>query len=206
MLSIQYRNQQHNLRSSERLSQCRKVEQTGERSLVFQLLCHEANYSQGTQGCGLDNQPIQLPHVAITLSFGTKLSSIGRADIQRVSIQAGAIAAGNACALKPSEMTPAFSAVLADLLPKYLDPELYRVINGAVPETTKVSYRDLTLCKEANCHCCRSWGFSGTIVRDKLPSIFEFTLIFYESFIHRELSCRIYRAYCRCQNTEPSFN
>ncbi|KAH9989638.1 NAD-aldehyde dehydrogenase [Russula vinacea] len=51
---------------------------------------------------------------------------------------AGAIAAGNACALKPSETTPAFSALLADLLPKYLDPELYTVINGAIPETTKV--------------------------------------------------------------------
>ncbi|KAN0116179.1 Aldehyde/histidinol dehydrogenase [Russula decolorans] len=51
---------------------------------------------------------------------------------------AGAIAAGNACALKPSEMTPAFSALLADLLPQYLDPELYSVINGAVPETTKI--------------------------------------------------------------------
>jgi len=28
--------------------------------------------------------------------------------------------------------------LLADLLPKYLDPELYKVINGAVPETTKL--------------------------------------------------------------------
>jgi hypothetical protein len=37
-------------------------------------------------------------------------------------------------------MTPAFSALVADLLPKYLDPELYTVINGAIPETTKVSY------------------------------------------------------------------
>jgi aldehyde dehydrogenase (NAD+) len=56
------------------------------------------------------------------------------------SFQAGAIAAGNACALKPSELTPAFSALLAELLPNYLDPELYTVINGAIPETTKVSY------------------------------------------------------------------
>src|SRR5258708_9639145 len=122
MLSIQYRNQQHNLRSSECLSQCRKVEQTGERSLVFQLLCHEANYSQGTQGCGLDNQPIQLPHVAITLSFGTKLSSIGRADIQRVSIQAGAIPTGNACPPKPPDMPPPSSPRLPHLFPTYPHP------------------------------------------------------------------------------------
>ncbi|KAH9060602.1 NAD-aldehyde dehydrogenase [Lactarius vividus] len=51
---------------------------------------------------------------------------------------AGAIAAGNACLLKPSELTPAFSALVAELVPKYLDPELYAVINGAIPETTKV--------------------------------------------------------------------
>ncbi|KAH9048420.1 NAD-aldehyde dehydrogenase [Lactarius hengduanensis] len=50
---------------------------------------------------------------------------------------AGAIAAGNACLLKPSELTPAFSALVAELVPKYLDPELYAVMNGAIPETTK---------------------------------------------------------------------
>ncbi|KAI9509301.1 NAD-aldehyde dehydrogenase [Russula earlei] len=51
---------------------------------------------------------------------------------------AGAIAAGNACTLKPSELTPAFSALLAELFPKYLDPDLYTVINGAIPEATKL--------------------------------------------------------------------
>ncbi|KAN0138292.1 Aldehyde/histidinol dehydrogenase [Lactarius tabidus] len=50
----------------------------------------------------------------------------------------GAIAAGNACVLKPSELTPAFSALIAELVPKYLDPELYAVVNGGIPETTKV--------------------------------------------------------------------
>jgi hypothetical protein len=141
------------------------MEQARARSLVFQLLCHEANHSQGTQGRGLDNQSIQLPNVAITWSFGTKLLSINWADIQRVLIQAGAIAAGNACALKPSETTPAFSALLADLLPKYLDPELYTVINGTIPETTKVSYLRLERRKQVNDHFCRFWNFSGIIVR-----------------------------------------
>jgi len=50
----------------------------------------------------------------------------------------GAIAAGNACLLKPSELTPAFSALMAELVPKYLDPESYAVVNGGIPETTKV--------------------------------------------------------------------
>lgn len=50
----------------------------------------------------------------------------------------GAIAAGNACVLKPSELVPATSTLIAELLPRYLDNEMYRVVNGAVPETTKV--------------------------------------------------------------------
>ncbi|KAI1784926.1 NAD-dependent aldehyde dehydrogenase [Ganoderma leucocontextum] len=50
----------------------------------------------------------------------------------------GAIAAGNAVVLKPSEQTPATSALFAELFPKYLDPELYQVVNGGVPETTKL--------------------------------------------------------------------
>ena len=56
--------------------------------------------------------------------------------------QVSAIAAGNAAVLKPSEQTPALSQLLADLVPKYLDPELYAVINGGIPEATKVCSRD----------------------------------------------------------------
>jgi hypothetical protein len=133
------------------------MEQTRECSLVLQLLRHEANYPQTTQGCSLDNQSIQLPHVALTWSFGTQSSGVERLSpvTQRISFQAGAIAAGNACALKPSELTPAFSALLAELLPNYLDPELYTVINGAIPETTKVSYLLLQGHAQTNCRLCR---------------------------------------------------
>lgn len=49
---------------------------------------------------------------------------------------AGAIAAGCPCVIKPSELTPATSALMAELFPKYLDQDLYRVVNGAVKETT----------------------------------------------------------------------
>ncbi|KAI0353663.1 aldehyde dehydrogenase [Trametes cingulata] len=49
-----------------------------------------------------------------------------------------AIAAGDAAVLKPSEQTPATSQLMAELVPKYLDPELYHVVNGGVPETTKL--------------------------------------------------------------------
>jgi aldehyde dehydrogenase (NAD+) len=48
----------------------------------------------------------------------------------------GAIAAGNCAVLKPSEMTPACSDLLAELVPRYLDPELVQVVMGGIPETT----------------------------------------------------------------------
>ncbi|WP_431678368.1 aldehyde dehydrogenase family protein [Kitasatospora sp. KL5] len=49
---------------------------------------------------------------------------------------AGALAAGNAVVAKPSELAPATSAVLARLIPRYLDPEAVAVVEGGVPETT----------------------------------------------------------------------
>ena len=55
--------------------------------------------------------------------------------------QIGAIAAGNAAVLKPSEQTPNVAALLTELLPKYLDPDLYQIVNGGVPEATKVRLR-----------------------------------------------------------------
>ncbi|MFJ3791020.1 aldehyde dehydrogenase family protein [Kitasatospora sp. NPDC090091] len=48
----------------------------------------------------------------------------------------GALAAGNAVLVKPSELAPATSAAIARLLPQYLDPEAVAVVEGAVPETT----------------------------------------------------------------------
>lgn len=47
----------------------------------------------------------------------------------------GCIAAGNAAVIKPSEMSPATSSVIAELLPRYLDPQAFEVIEGAIPET-----------------------------------------------------------------------
>lgn len=37
--------------------------------------------------------------------------------------------------MKPSECTPATAALIAELVPKYLDPTAYAVVNGAVTET-----------------------------------------------------------------------
>ncbi|KAF5331374.1 hypothetical protein D9611_011799 [Ephemerocybe angulata] len=50
----------------------------------------------------------------------------------------GAIAAGCPALIKPSEVVPTFSKLLADLVPKYLDPAAYRVALGGIPEITKI--------------------------------------------------------------------
>lgn len=50
----------------------------------------------------------------------------------------GAIAAGNAVVLKPSELSENMAQLMANIIPQYLDKDLYPVINGGVPETTEV--------------------------------------------------------------------
>ncbi|MDN4638995.1 aldehyde dehydrogenase family protein [Agreia sp. PsM10] len=50
----------------------------------------------------------------------------------------GALAAGNAVVLKPSELAPATSAVMARFLPRYLDDRAVAVVEGAVDETTEL--------------------------------------------------------------------
>jgi aldehyde dehydrogenase (NAD+) len=51
---------------------------------------------------------------------------------------AGALAAGNAVVLSPSEHAPATSRALAQLVPAYLDPSAVRVAEGGIPETTEL--------------------------------------------------------------------
>ncbi len=48
------------------------------------------------------------------------------------------IAAGNCAMIKPSELAPATSALIADLIPKYLDNQAFSVIEGGVEETTEL--------------------------------------------------------------------
>lgn len=50
----------------------------------------------------------------------------------------GAIAAGNCVVIKPSELSPATSNLLAKLIPKYLDKECFRVVEGDVKLTTEL--------------------------------------------------------------------
>jgi aldehyde dehydrogenase (NAD+) len=50
----------------------------------------------------------------------------------------GAIAAGNAVVLKPSEVSENVSGLLAELLPRYLDNEAIAVVSGGPDETTQL--------------------------------------------------------------------
>ncbi|MBF4573760.1 aldehyde dehydrogenase family protein [Herbiconiux sp. VKM Ac-1786] len=50
----------------------------------------------------------------------------------------GALAAGNAVLLKPSELAPATSAALAELVPQYLDDRAVAVVEGGVEVTTQL--------------------------------------------------------------------
>jgi acyl-CoA reductase-like NAD-dependent aldehyde dehydrogenase len=47
-----------------------------------------------------------------------------------------ALAAGNTAVIKPSEISEETSALVGELVPKYLDNEAVAVVEGAVPETT----------------------------------------------------------------------
>ncbi|WHI50238.1 aldehyde dehydrogenase family protein [Microbulbifer sp. MLAF003] len=49
-----------------------------------------------------------------------------------------AIAAGNCAVVKPSELSPAVSHLIAELLPRYLDNDAFACVEGAVAETTSL--------------------------------------------------------------------
>jgi len=48
----------------------------------------------------------------------------------------GALAAGNCAVLKPSELSPATSALIAELIPRYLPADAVAVVEGGVAEAT----------------------------------------------------------------------
>jgi len=50
----------------------------------------------------------------------------------------GAICAGNCVVIKPSDLTPATSKLLAELVPQYLDKDCFPVVEGGVKETTEL--------------------------------------------------------------------
>jgi len=51
---------------------------------------------------------------------------------------AGAISAGNCAIIKPSELAPASSSIMATLIPRYLDKECFQVVEGGIAQTTEL--------------------------------------------------------------------
>jgi acyl-CoA reductase-like NAD-dependent aldehyde dehydrogenase len=49
---------------------------------------------------------------------------------------AAALAAGNTCVVKMSEIAPTIGKLLGDLITKYCDPKAVRVVQGAIPQAT----------------------------------------------------------------------
>jgi len=69
----------------------------------------------------LEPQPVGVVGVLTPWNYPLQLA---------LSPVAGALAAGNAVVLKPSELAPATAALLADALPRYLDPASVAVLTG----------------------------------------------------------------------------
>ena len=117
----------------------------------------------------------------VFLSLGPLVCTRKEASLYSVSkelfiLQAGAIAAGNAVAIKPSESTPATTALMTELAGKYLDKDLVRFINGAVPETTRVSgtfFNDVIEFKSFT----RSWNYNGITVSFSQQNIYISNLL-----------------------------
>ncbi|RUS87729.1 hypothetical protein EGW08_004475 [Elysia chlorotica] len=80
----------------------------------------------------MDNACIQKEPLGVSLIIGA-----WNYPIQLILLpMIGAIAAGNCCILKPSEMSPKTAEFLHEYIPKYLDNDCIKVVLGGVPETT----------------------------------------------------------------------
>jgi aldehyde dehydrogenase (NAD+) len=71
---------------------------------------------------------------------------------------AGALAAGDTVVAKPSELAPATSALIGDLVSRYFEPNVLAVVQGGVPETTAL------LAEQFDHIFCTGSGAVGRIV------------------------------------------
>ncbi|CAL1533517.1 unnamed protein product [Lymnaea stagnalis] len=80
----------------------------------------------------MDNAYIMKEPLGVTLIIGAWNYPVQLTILPLI----GAIAAGNCAVLKPSEMAEETARFLEEVVPKYLDNDCVRVINGGVKETT----------------------------------------------------------------------
>lgn len=77
-------------------------------------------------------------HLDLTSPYPFPLTSSPPPSLPPSKQKVGAIAAGNAVCLKPSELASSTERLLAELIPQYLDPALYKVVTAEIPGTTKL--------------------------------------------------------------------
>jgi aldehyde dehydrogenase (NAD+) len=122
-------------------------------TLLILLVSHPltAAYACAAQGRGAHHRPVQLPVLPHPRTARASPLSLLRAPVVRLvsrapsETQIGAIAAGNACVIKPSEATPHCSQLLADMISKYARVPLLlfpsRRTDGSRAELTRASVR-----------------------------------------------------------------
>lgn len=85
--------------------------------------------------CNLGSRLISQPHCVSLLQQNDIVHFCTYAGLSLEPL-IGAIASGNAAVLKPSELAPATAEFLSDAIPKYLDYEAIKVIQGG-PQVAK---------------------------------------------------------------------
>ena len=104
---------------------------------IKHLLKHFARWARPTKvRPPLSHQPATARIIAEPLGVGLIISPWNYPIHLLLAPLAAALAAGNCAVVKPSELAPASSALLARLLPRYLDTDAVAIVEGAVPETT----------------------------------------------------------------------
>lgn len=105
------------------------------------LLHTMANLHQWTSPTPIDGVPLvmkQNPVFVEHIPLGVVLviAPFNYPLLLSLSSVVGALAAGNSVILKLSELTPHFAAKLTTVLREALDPSIFAMVNGAIPETS----------------------------------------------------------------------
>jgi aldehyde dehydrogenase (NAD+) len=111
------------------------------------VTAHEASYARRHLRAWMRAKRTWLPLVQLPARGSVRHEPLGAALIVGawnypiylcLAPLVAAVAAGNCAVVKPSEMAPASSALLAELVPRFLDGEAIRVIEGGADTTQQL--------------------------------------------------------------------
>ncbi|MDT5196341.1 MAG: aldehyde dehydrogenase [Mycobacterium sp.] len=111
------------------------------------VTAHEASYARRHLRAWMSAKRTRLPLVQLPARGSVRHEPLGAALIVGawnypiylcLAPLVAAVAAGNCAVVKPSEMAPASSALLAELVPRFLDGEAIRVIEGGADTTQQL--------------------------------------------------------------------